>query len=180
MSRKFFLLVVVLAVVAVLAAPQAFAADQPKAEKVQSLANFPVIGIVFAMVEFSFSAVKNIIECKGFDCVNIPKSLGKAALNSAERVIGTSTLGFAGLVDQDLGYNRPMMVNGPLAQNKILSNLVGWGGLGWIVGGGATGLHMFGIDHQPTSWMVLGGVVGTATAGADIGIDGGRITEPGP
>lgn len=85
--------------------------------------NLPIIGAGFAVVEMPVSFVKNVVSCKGFeDCINLPKQAGKAVLNGAERIVGTSTLGFAG------AYNRDLAVNGPLAQNKFLSNAVGWGG----------------------------------------------------
>ncbi len=160
-----FMVVVVMIALTLMAPTPAVAVDKGE--------NLPFVGILAGIIEAPVSAVKNIANCKGWvDCLNIPKHIAKGALNGAERIVGTSTLGFAGKYDRDMGKN------GVLANNKFISNGVGWAGVG-------LGLY-YTLPHtaaysifnwsEASSLVVTGAAVGETIAAVDV-ITSGKVND---
>jgi hypothetical protein len=138
----------------------------------QKAENVPIYGAVFGIVEVPFSAIDNMVHCDGiFDCINLPKSLGKGILNGAERVVGTTFGGWNGAYQRDFG------VNGPVAKNKILSNVVGWTATGGIVAGLGSQEWIMGIQNVDNTWATTGAIIGAGVAAVDVGINKGKIDE---
>ncbi len=136
--------------------------------------NLPIIGAIIGVVEIAYSTVKNISECSGAgDCLNLPKSGGKGIINGIGRILGTTV----NLVAPNF-YKREFAKNSKLADNKIASNIVGWGALGYIGASlGMAGNGIFSIDQAHNALMVTGAIVGAGTAAIDIAADDGALSD---
>jgi len=131
--------------------------------------NAPIVGAIIGVVEAPYSMVKNIVECKGvFNCLNIPKSIGKGLLNGAERVVLST-------VDQS---NRNFGENGQLANNKIASEVVGWAAAGFAYGAASgVGNTIFGAANRIPGWAATGAIVGVGMSGVDVALNKGKFTD---
>lgn len=130
--------------------------------------NMFVVGAVAGAVEAPYSFVKNVVTCSSvWDCINIFKQLGKGGLNGIDRVVGTTL--YPGSYKRDFG------TNSKLAQNKILSNAVGYAAGGYILktleilrfGKDA----IFSIDQGHNAMLVFGTLVGTGVGAAEAVVD---------
>lgn len=157
--KKIVLFVAIAVMVLLVVLPATTLAGEKKAE------NLPVIGAVLGVLEIPVSTIKNAVNCDSFlDCINLPKHLGEGAINGAERVLGTTFL---------LGsYERNFGTNSKISQNKIVSNLVGWAGLGLVAGSlGATNT-IFSINSAQGGMTTTGAIVGAGAAGVDVAVEG--------
>ncbi len=157
--KKIVLFVTIVAMLLFVILPATVMAGEKKAE------NMPIIGAIIGVLEAPVSAVKNIVNCKSFlDCINIPKHLGEGAINGSERVLGTTFL---------LGsYERDFGTNSKIAQNQIVSNLVGWAGVGLVAGSlGATNT-IFSINSAQGGMTTTGAIAGAGAAAVDVAVEG--------
>lgn len=145
--------------VLLIALPATTLAGEKKAE------NLPIIGAVLGVLEIPVSTIKNVVNCDSFlDCINIPKHVGEGAINGGERVLGTT---FApGTYERDFGKNSK------ISQNRIVSNLVGWAGIGLVAGSlGATNT-IFSINSAQGGMTTTGAIVGAGATGVDVAAEG--------
>lgn len=126
--------------------------------------NMFVVGAVAGVAEAPYSFVKNVISCSSiWDCINIPKHLGKGLINGVERVVGTTVL--PGV------YKREFGKNSKIAQNKFAANIIGWGAVSYLAI--STELIQFGpdaifsIDQMHNAGLVAGTLAGTGVGAVD-------------
>lgn len=158
--KKIVLFAVIAVMVLSIALPASVVAGEKKAE------NLPIIGAVLGVLEIPVSTIKNAVSCDSFlDCINIPKHLGEGAINGGERILGTTfTPG---------SYERDFGTNSKAADNKILSNMIGWAGTGLIVGSvGASSNAIFSINSPQGAWTTTGAIVGAGATAADVAVEG--------
>ncbi len=131
--------------------------------------NMFLVGIGAGAIEAPYSFGKNIVSCNSFwDCINIPKHLGKGLINGAERILGTTLLPGK--------YERKFGENGEIAQNKIVSNIVGWSAAGYIAVSAGI-LHygpdaVFSINQAHNAGLVEGAIVGTGVGTGESAVEG--------
>lgn len=126
------------------------------------------VGVVAGAIEAPYSFAKNVIFCSSvWDCINLPKHLGKGLINGVERIVGTTVL--PGI------YHREFGKNSKIAENKLLSNVVGWGTLGYLAITTEV-LHfgpdaIFSINQEHNAGLVLGTLVGAGAGAVDVAIE---------
>lgn len=127
-----------------------------------------LVGAVAGAVEAPYSFVKNVVSCSSFwDCINLPKQLGKGILNGVDRIVGTTVT--PGV------YHRQFGENSKVANNKILSSIVGWSATGYLLI--ATGAIadasncIFSIDQSHNALTTVGAITGSGVGAIDATTD---------